>query len=212
MKKKGYIFDLDGVIVDTAKFHFQAWKRTADELDFELTPELNEKLKGVSRVDSLHKILNWAGKSVSQEVFDRMAKEKNEYYLSFVDQMTPDDILPGVYDYIQMLKNRQMPVALGSASKNAPEILRKVGLYDLFDAIVDGNSVTNAKPDPEVFVAAADQLGVATSDCVVFEDSEAGIEAANLAGMTSVGLGDPEVLEGSDYVFSSFIEIKDNLF
>ncbi|UNZ00132.1 beta-phosphoglucomutase [Zhouia spongiae] len=212
MKNKGYIFDLDGVIVDTARFHFLAWKRTADELEFVLTPELNEKLKGVSRVDSLNKILDWAGKSVSEEEFDRLAVEKNEYYLSFVEQMTSADILPGVYQYIKLLKEIGYPVALGSASKNAPMILKKVGLYDMFDAIVDGNSVTKAKPDPEVFLIAAKKIGIEDTACVVFEDSEAGIDAANAANMTSVGLGDTGVLGNADYVFADFLEIKDNLF
>ncbi|MCQ0111743.1 beta-phosphoglucomutase [Zhouia amylolytica] len=212
MKNKGYIFDLDGVIVDTARFHFLAWKRTADELAFELTPELNEKLKGVSRVDSLNKILNWAGKSIPQDEFERLAKEKNEYYLSFVEQMTSADILPGIVEYIELLKANDFPVALGSASKNAPEILKKVGLFKEFDVIVDGNSVTKAKPDPEVFLVAAEELGVKKTNCVVFEDSEAGIEAANSAGMISVGLGDPEVLKDAKYVFADFTKIQDNLF
>ncbi|XLS28739.1 beta-phosphoglucomutase [Flavobacteriaceae bacterium M23B6Z8] len=208
MSKKGFIFDLDGVIVDTAHFHFLAWKKTAAELGFELTEELNEKLKGVSRIDSLQKILDWADATIEQEKFDRLTSEKNEDYLSFVDQMTEKDILPGVHEFILELKAKGYPIALGSASKNAPRILSKVGLLELFDTIVDGNSVSKAKPDPEVFLIAASNLNVSPSECVVFEDSQAGIKAANIAGMTSIGLGQPEVLSEADEVFNNFTEIK----
>lgn len=208
MSKKGFIFDLDGVIVDTAHFHFLAWKKTAAELGFELTEELNEKLKGVSRIDSLQKILDWADATIEQDKFDRLTSDKNEDYLSFVNQMTEKDILPGVHEFIIELKDKGYPVALGSASKNAPRILTKVGLLDLFDTIVDGNSVTKAKPDPEVFIIAANNLNVSPADCVVFEDSQAGIKAANIAGMTSVGLGSPEVLSEADEVFKNFKEIE----
>jgi beta-phosphoglucomutase len=208
MNKKGFIFDLDGVIVDTAHFHFLAWKKTAAELGFELTEELNEKLKGVSRIDSLQKILDWAKVSIDQDKFDRLTKEKNEEYLSYVNQMTKKDILPGVYKFILNVKDKGYPIALGSASKNAPHILNKVGLLELFDSIVDGNSVTKAKPDPQVFLIAAQNLKVAPEECIVFEDSQAGIKAANLAGMTSVGLGDSSVLVEADEVFNNFNEIK----
>ncbi|UOB19468.1 beta-phosphoglucomutase [Abyssalbus ytuae] len=206
---KGYIFDLDGVIVDTAKFHFLAWKKTARYFGFDLTEALNEKLKGVSRVDSLKKILDWAGTTISEDEFEKLATEKNEDYLQYVNKMTSKDVLPGVYEFIEKLKKEGCPVALGSASKNAPKILKKTGLYDMFDAIVDGNSVTKAKPDPEVFLIAARKIGVKPEHCIVFEDSEAGIEAANVAGMTSIGIGDKRVLIDADQVFSNFIEIKE---
>lgn len=208
MSKKGFIFDLDGVIVDTAYFHFLAWKKTAAELGFELTEELNEKLKGVSRIDSLQKILDWAGVTIEKEKFDRLTSEKNEEYLMYVNKMTKDDILPGVYNFINQVKEKGYPIALGSASKNAPNILGKVGLLGLFDTIVDGNSVSKAKPDPEVFLIAAKNLKVQVEECVVFEDSQAGIKAANVAGMTSIGLGDKEVLSEADEVFNDFTEIK----
>ncbi|GLB51451.1 beta-phosphoglucomutase [Neptunitalea chrysea] len=208
MKNLGLIFDLDGVIVDTAKFHFLAWKKAAEEVGFELTEELNEKLKGVSRVDSLNKILGWAGATVSPEKFDEMAANKNADYLTYVDKMTSEDILPGVESFIREAKAKGYPVALGSASKNAPGILKHVGIYDLFDTIVDGNSVTKAKPDPEVFTVAAKALNVAATDCVVFEDSEAGIEAANNAGMLSIGLGSKDILTEAAYVFGEFTEIE----
>ncbi|NAS31356.1 beta-phosphoglucomutase [Flavobacteriaceae bacterium R38] len=207
MKKWGFIFDLDGVIVDTARFHFLAWKKTAYELGHELTQAQNEKLKGVSRVDSLKKILEWAGIEISEERFNTFLEEKNKDYLEYVNKMTSDDILPGVFDFISKIRKQKYPVALGSASKNAPRILEKVGLMQMFDTIVDGNSVTKAKPDPEVFLVGAENLGVDPENCIVFEDSEAGIEAANKAGMTSIGLGDKEILGHADYVFNSFKEI-----
>lgn len=204
---KGFIFDLDGVIVDTAKFHFLAWKKAAGFFGFDLTLELNEKLKGVSRMDSLNKILGWAGVRISADEFEKLANEKNEDYLSYVESMTERDILPGVSKFLEELKKSGYPIALGSASKNAPAILHKTGLYNMFDAIVDGNSVATAKPDPEVFLIAAKKIGMKPKDCVVFEDSEAGIEAANTAGMVSVGLGDKKNLGNADYVFSNMTEI-----
>ncbi|WP_417363088.1 beta-phosphoglucomutase [Galbibacter sp.] len=206
-QQKGFIFDLDGVIVDTAKFHFLAWRKLGENFNFQLTEAQNEQLKGVSRVDSLNKILNWAGVEISQEEFDRFAWSKNENYLTYVAQMTPEDILPGVKSTIEKLKSGSYPIALGSASKNAPGILQKVGLFDQFDVIIDGNSVSKAKPDPEVFLQAANQLGVAPKDCIVFEDAHAGITAANSAGMTSIALGDPGILSHADYVFNTFTEI-----
>jgi len=210
MNNKGFIFDLDGVIVDTAHFHYKAWKKTASELGFNLTEELNEKLKGVSRIDSLYKILDWADISISQEMFDKLTYEKNEDYLAYVRQMTKDDILPEVYTFIENLKNWGFPVGLGSASKNAKHILERVGLLNMFDIIVDGNSVTKAKPDPEVFLNAARLLNVKPEDCIVFEDSEAGIQAANIANMISIGIGDSTVLFEADYCFKDFTEIKTN--
>ena len=206
--KKGFIFDLDGVIVDTAHFHYRAWKKTAEELGFELTPALNEQLKGVSRIDSLQKILDWAGVSISEEVFDRMTAEKNIDYLGYVNQMTHKDILPGVEDFLGKLRERGYPIALGSASKNAPTILAKVGLLHIFDTIVDGNSVTKAKPDPEVFLIGAKQLDVPSENCIVFEDSVAGVTAANAAGMTSIGIGSEDVLGHADFIYKDFTEFQ----
>lgn len=208
MMKKGLIFDLDGVIVDTAHFHFLAWRKAAEQVGFALTPELNEKLKGVSRVDSLKKILEWAGAEVSQQEFDLLADNKNADYLTYVEAMTEGDILPGVREFLETVRGWGYPVALGSASKNAPKILEKTGLTAYFDAIVDGNSVTKAKPDPEVFLVAAGKLGVNASDCVVFEDSEAGVTAANDAQMTSVGIGDTSNLGHAHFVFRDFNEIN----
>jgi beta-phosphoglucomutase len=211
MIKKGFIFDLDGVIVDTAHFHFKAWKKTADELGFNLTEELNEKLKGVSRIASLQKILKWANVSISQDQFNKMTYEKNEDYLEYVRKMTKADILPGVYDFIENLKQKGYPIGLGSASKNAIHILERVELLKMFDVIVDGNSVTKAKPDPEVFLNAAKLLSIQPQDCIVFEDSEAGIKAANSANMTSIGIGNSSILFEADYCFNDFTEINTDI-
>lgn len=205
---KGYIFDLDGVIVDTAKFHYIAWKKIGEEFGFSLTHELNEQLKGVSRVDSLQKILGWAGVSVSQEKFDELATRKNQDYLSYVAQMDRNDILPGVKSFLENLRRNGKKIALGSASKNARLILEKTGIISLFDEIVDGNDVTKAKPDPEVFLIAAQKMGIPNAECVVFEDSEAGILAAKTAGMKAIGIGSPDVLTQADEVFPDFLQIK----
>ena len=205
---RGFIFDLDGVIVDTAHFHFLAWKKTAEELGLELTIEMNEQLKGVSRIDSLKKILGWAGKDIDQATFDKLTTEKNADYLAYVEKMTESDILPGVEPFIREIKSKGYPVALGSASKNAPKILEKIGLLSLFDTIVDGNSVKKAKPDPEVFLIAAQNINIPQEECVVFEDSEAGVTAANAAHMISIGIGSPDNLGHADHVFENFTEFS----
>lgn len=208
MSKKGFIFDLDGVIVDTAHFHFLAWKNTAMELGFNLTEELNEQLKGVSRVNSLKKILSWANTSISQNRFEKLMHEKNSEYLTHIDKMSVNDVLAGVKDFLQELNNMSVPIALGSASKNATTILEKVQLIQMFDVIVDGNSVSKAKPDPEVFLTGAKKLNVEPQNCIVFEDAIAGIKAANSAGMTSIGIGNPKILKNADYVFNNFTEFE----
>lgn len=202
-----YIFDLDGVIVDTAKYHFLAWKKLAGELGIDFTEEDNELLKGVSRVRSLEIILELGKKEISKEDFDRYLIEKNEDYLTYIDKMDESEILPGVLDTLKLLKKSGKKIALGSASKNAPKILEKVNLLDYFEVIVDGNSVTKAKPDPEVFLLGASKTDSEPKDCVVFEDAIAGIQAANNAGMISVGIGDKDVLTEADYVFSGFLEM-----
>lgn len=205
---KAVIFDLDGVIVDTAKFHFKAWKKLANDLGFDFTEEQNEQLKGVSRVESLKKILNWGDMELPEEEFNRQMSMKNENYLSYVDKMEDDEILPGVSKILDYLSEKKIPYALGSASKNARPILKKLKIYDRFDAIVDGTDVSKAKPDPEVFLIAAEKLGVKPEDCVVFEDSVAGVQAANLGKMTSVGIGDEKNLHEAAYVFSDFTKIS----
>lgn len=210
MNIKGIIFDLDGVIVDTAHFHYLAWKKTAATLGFELTPELNEQLKGVSRIDSLQKILDWAGIEISEERFDFLTSDKNVDYLSHVETMTEDDVLPGVREFIAQLKQDGYRIALGSASKNARHILERVNMLAKFDAIVDGTNVTAAKPDPEVFLQGAELLELAPSQCVVFEDSKAGITAANTGGMTSIGIGKKQHLSHADFVFEDFTKIPND--
>lgn len=206
--KKAFIFDLDGVIVDTAKFHFLAWKKLADDLGISFTEHDNEQLKGVSRVRSLEIILNMGGVNMSGEEKLVHLKEKNEDYLSYISEMTQADVLPDVPKVLNFLKSRHVPIALGSASKNAKQILEKVGLLDIFDAIVDGNEVSKAKPDPEVFLIAAQKVGAKPENCVVFEDAIAGVQAANQAGMLSIGIGETEVLNGAKFVFHDFTEIS----
>lgn len=204
---KGYIFDLDGVIVDTAKFHFLAWHKIAQELGFELTYELNEQLKGVSRTDSLMKILTWSNVSVSESKFEELAYTKNQHYLKFVEQMTQDDILVGVKPFLEQTQSKNIKIALGSASKNARLILTKLGIISFFDVIIDGNNVSKAKPDPEVFVLAAQKMGLCNTECIVFEDAAAGIEAAQKAQMLAVGIGDSQFLKKADKVFKNFEEL-----
>jgi beta-phosphoglucomutase len=202
--KKAFIFDLDGVIVDTAKYHFLAWQKLAQELGIEFTPEHNEELKGVSRVRSLDIILELGGIQASQEDKNKWLIQKNEDYLSYLVDIDESEILPGVLPVLHYLKDKKQLIALGSASKNARPILEKTGILPLFDAIVDGNDVSNAKPDPEVFLRAAQLLNTSNEDSIVFEDSVAGIQAANIANMTSVGIGDATILQEAKYQFEDF--------
>ncbi|NRD19233.1 beta-phosphoglucomutase [Winogradskyella eckloniae] len=210
MNKKGFIFDLDGVIVDTAKYHFLAWQRLAKGLDIDFTEEENEQLKGVSRVRSLEKILAWGNKTISQDLFNDLMGKKNEEYLGFIADMDTDEILPDVPRVLNVLKEKHQPIALGSASKNARTILERVHLISDFNAIVDGNDVSKAKPDPEVFLIAAKEINVQPEDCIVFEDSVAGVTAANTANMISIGIGSKDVLGHANYVFKDFTEITDD--
>ncbi len=208
MKGTGFIFDLDGVIVDTAKYHYLAWRNLAEELGFEFTHEQNELFKGVSRKRCLEILLEMGNIQATQEQFDRWMIEKNEDYLKYIENMDASEILPDVPKVLEYLKGNEFPIALGSASKNAGPILEKVKLTSFFDSIVDGNSVTKAKPDPEVFLIAAKNLKVKPENCVVFEDAVAGIEAANAAGMVSIGIGDAKILSEADYNFKDFTEIE----
>lgn len=208
MDRKAFIFDLDGVIVDTAKYHFLAWKKLAGSIGVDFTEHQNEQLKGVSRIKSLEKILAWGNKSISEDEFTKLMAIKNDDYLTYIDAMDDQEILPNVANTLDFLKAAQQHVALGSASKNARMILEKVNILEKFDCIVDGNDVTIAKPDPEVFLKAAQQLKVPPEHCVVFEDAVAGIQAANSAGMISIGIGDQETLREADYVFTDFTAIS----
>jgi beta-phosphoglucomutase len=204
MSKKAFIFDLDGVIVDTAKYHFLAWQKLAQELGIEFTPEHNEELKGVSRVRSLDIILALGNVQASQEDKNRWLIQKNEEYLSYLVDMNESELLPGVINVLEFIKEKKQLIALGSASKNARPILEKTGILHFFDAIVDGNDVANAKPDPEVFLRAAKLVKADNKNCIVFEDSVAGIQAANIANMISVGIGDAEILQEAKYNFKDF--------
>lgn len=205
---KGFIFDLDGVIVDTAKFHYLAWRKLANDLGFDITEDQNEQLKGISRVRSLEIILEWGNVKLPQDSFMEQMALKNDNYLSYISSMTKKDILPGVSNVIDYLSEKNIPFALGSASKNARIILEKTGLIRQFNAVVDGNDVSKAKPNPEVFLIAASKLNIEPENCVVFEDSVAGIQAANIAEMTSVGIGEKNVLNEADFIFSDFTQIN----
>lgn len=209
MTKKAFIFDLDGVIVDTAKYHYLAWKKIANELGIEFTHDHNELLKGVSRVRSLDIILGLGKVETSQAQKGQWLIQKNEDYLSYLVDMDQSEILPGVMTVLEFLKANHQPIALGSASKNARPILEKTGILSFFDAIVDGNDVTNAKPDPEVFLQAAQKLGVSNDNSIVFEDSVAGIQAANIASMISIGIGDATILNEAKFNFKDFTYIDE---
>lgn len=209
MAKKAFIFDLDGVIVDTAKYHFLAWQNLANSLGISFSEEQNEQLKGVSRVRSLEKILEWGNKTISEEEFTSLMAKKNDEYLNYIETMDTSEILPDVPRVLEYLLTENQGVALGSASKNARIILEKVLLKEKFQTIVDGTDVSKAKPDPEVFLIGAQRLGIDPKNCIVFEDSVAGVQAANIANMISIGIGDPKVLHEADYVFKDFTEIKE---
>lgn len=208
MNRKGFIFDLDGVIVDTAKYHYLAWKKLSESIGIFFDEFQNEQLKGVSRINSLEKILGWGNKELSQDKFMELLARKNNDYLDYISNMTRSEILPDVMRIISFLKDTDQSIALGSSSRNARIILKKLKLINDFDAVVDGNNVSEAKPNPEVFLLAADELNVTPQDCVVFEDSVAGVKAANEAGMMSIGIGDEKVLKDADYVFTDFTKIS----
>lgn len=204
---KGALFDLDGVIVDTAKYHYLAWKRLADELGFDFTEEHNERLKGVSRMRSLEILLEVGGISCSDEEKLLMAQKKNNWYVEYIKRMDQSEILKGAREYLLKLRSEGVKIALGSASKNAPMILNNLGITDLFDSVIDGNKVSKSKPDPEVFLLGAKELGLQAADCVVYEDAEAGIEAARRAGMQTVGIGSKDILKDAGTVVSGLYEL-----
>lgn len=204
------IFDLDGVVVDTAKYHYIAWKSIANELGFDFTEEDNERLKGVSRMTSLDILLSIGGVELDQKTKLELADKKNKNYLEYILRMAPDEILPGVKEFITVLRSNGVKIALGSASKNAMTILNQLELTDYFDVVVDGTHVSNAKPDPEVFLKGAELLKVAPSKCVVFEDAEAGVEAAINGKMKCVGIGSPDVLGKADMVVPGFVGFSIN--
>ena len=208
MHIKACIFDLDGVIVDTARYHFLAWKRLTEQLGISFTSEDNERLKGVSRMASLGIILELGRRSFSEKQKIEYATLKNEWYVEYITRMTPEEILPGTVKFITELRMANIKTAIGSASKNTPMILERTGIKNLFDAVADGNNVKNAKPDPEVFLTAAKLINVKNTECVVFEDAVAGIQAALNAGMLSVGIGSEDILREAHLVISGLNEMN----
>jgi beta-phosphoglucomutase len=201
------LFDLDGVVVDTAKFHYLAWKKLAAELGFDFTEEENERLKGVSRVRSLEILLEIGKVELDPAEKEQLAEKKNTWYLEYIDGIDASEILPGARQFIEHLRANQIKTALGSSSKNARVILRNIGMDEIFDAVIDGTQTTSAKPDPEVFLMGARELRVDPQDCVVFEDAEAGVEAALRAGMRCVGIGSRETLGKADIVIGGLDEM-----
>lgn len=207
MKIRACLFDLDGVIVDTAKYHYLAWKEMAATLGFDFTEKENELLKGVSRMRSLEILLSIGKVTATEQEKLQLADSKNNRYLAFVNQMTEGEILPGVTQFLAELRSNNIRIALGSASKNAPLILDRIQLSSQFDVIVDGNSVSKAKPDPEVFLKGAELLQVKPDECLVFEDAQAGIEAALNGGMHVIGVGSSDILSGADHYIPGFKEL-----
>lgn len=204
---KAIIFDLDGVIVDTAKYHYIAWKAIASELGFEFTPAHNERLKGVSRMTSLDILLEVGGIAFTHDEKLKLAEKKNDHYRTFITQMTSDEILPGMQQFLNGVKAGGFKMAIGSASKNTPTILKQIGLHNFFDAVVDGNKISKAKPDPEVFLTGAKEMGVNPTECLVFEDAASGVEAALNAQMYCVGVGNQSVLGRAHYVIPGFVGV-----
>jgi beta-phosphoglucomutase len=208
MPLKSALFDLDGVIVDTAVYHFQAWRRLANELGFDFTEHQNEQLKGISRMESLELILKWGNKTLPETEKLEWAARKNDWYLELITHMTPKEILSGVSDFLNELKEDKIKIALGSASKNSKMILNKIDLFHYFDAIIDGNNITKGKPDPQVFLMGAEATGSLPAECAVFEDAQAGIQAAKSGGMFAVGIGDSKILSEADLVVKSMEDIN----
>lgn len=198
MNKIGFIFDLDGVIVDTAKYHYLAWKELAAELDIPFTIEDNERLKGVSRLQSFEIILEIGGRTMSDKEKEYYCTKKNNLYKTFLETLKKEEVLPGVRSFLEAAKTANIPTALGSASKNAAFILEKLDLKNLLDVIIDGTLVSAAKPNPEVFLKGAKALSLNPADCIVFEDSFSGIEAAHRGGMKAIGVGNKKNLPDAD--------------
>ena len=200
------IFDLDGVIVNTSIYHYLAWKKLANQLGFDFTEEQNERLKGVSRMGSLEILLEIGGREVDEDTALELAEKKNRWYVDYLDELRPTNILPGVIEAIQYMRSKSVLTAVGSASKNAGLVLEKLELGSFFDVVGDGNSADKPKPDPGIFLFAARRLQIEPERCIVFEDAEVGIEAAKNAGMKAVGVGSARVLKEADFVISGFSE------
>ncbi len=210
MTIKAVIFDLDGVIVSTDEFHYEAWKKISDEEGIPFNHTINNRLRGVSRMESLNIILERAEREYSPEEKQELAERKNEYYKKSLVNLTPDDLLPGAKDTIDELKRRKVKIAIGSSSKNTPTILKQIGLADAFDAIADGNDITHSKPDPEVFLLAASRLDIKPEECLVVEDAEADVQAAIAGGMNVAAVGDAGLhSQDADYRLERVDEILD---
>ncbi len=207
-KIKACLFDLDGVICDTAKYHYLGWKRLANELGFDITHEFNETLKGVNRMDSLDRILEFGNIPMAEEDRISWAAKKNEWYLEYVQEMKPTEILPGVLKVFEDIKAKKIKICLGSASKNAKLILELLQITHYFDDIIDGTMVVKGKPNPEVFQKGAEACGVKPRECIVFEDALEGVKAGQAAGCFTVGIGDMKTLKKADMVISSFEDIS----
>ena len=205
---KGCIFDLDGVIVDTAHYHYLAWKRLALELGYDLTELENEKLKGVSRMQSLNIILDLAGISLNERHKEMLANKKNIWFNDYIERMTPAEIFPGVQELIDSMKGEGIRVGLASSSMNAKTVLRQLRIQNEFDAVVDGSMITRTKPDPEIFLITAERIGLSAGSCVVVEDAVAGVKAALAAGMKCIGIGSANLLGEADLVFEKTSDIK----
>lgn len=204
MKHEALLFDLDGVLTDTAKYHYLAWKSLAKELGIDFTLKDNERLKGVSRMRSFEIILEINGLEMTDPEKEACCAKKNSLYREYILQMTKEETLPGVREFLDECRQEGYRIALGSASKNSMTILERLEITEAFDAIIDGTKVAKAKPDPEVYLAGAAALDVPPADCIVFEDAEAGIEAAHAAGMRAVGIGDSPTLSGADLRIDGF--------
>jgi beta-phosphoglucomutase len=200
---RGALFDLDGVLVDTATYHYLAWKRLARELGFDFTETNNERLKGVSRVRSLEILLEIGGRDMDAAEKAGAAARKNAWYVEYLHTLDQRALLPGAREFLTLLRAEGVLIALGSASKNAPLILERLDIAPLFDAVIDGNRISAAKPDPEVILAGAQALGLPPASCVVFEDALTGIEAARAGGMRVIAVGKPENLPGADRYIGS---------
>lgn len=209
MKYKAVIFDLDGVICFTDKYHYLAWKLLADKIGVYFDEDINNRLRGVSRRESLEIILEGSEKSYSEEEKQEFLDLKNEQYVSFIQDMSDKDLSEEVKDTLDVLRNRKYLLAIGSSSKNAKTILQRLGLENYFDAISDGTNITKSKPDPEVFLKAAEFLGVSSADCLVVEDAKAGIDAAVAGGFDSAGLSEAAEYERTTYSLKNFGELKE---
>ncbi|MFB1013824.1 MAG: beta-phosphoglucomutase [Bacteroidia bacterium] len=206
MSLNACIYDLDGVITDTAKYHYQSWKWVADQLEYNLTEKQNQKLKGIGRKESLDKILKWSGARISEAEKSNLLQKKNQMYLEQIDHMTPEEIFEGFKTFNALIKKEGIKVAIGSSSRNAIRIIDKLDLVLDFHAIVDGGMTENSKPEPDIFLLAAEKLGVAPEECLVIEDSQAGLTAAKKAGMKSVLFGDDKGLKGAQLQIDTWLE------